>query len=114
MSTTSTAGTMNYSLSSTDATNFTINPSTGEIRLAQNVSPDFETKYKHEVKVNASTTVTVQVVNLDEPGTGSLSFDEPGAGDTINANIHDPDGSYPNLGPAKDYRPYHRVNYPVE
>ena len=44
MSATSTAGTMSYSLSGTDATNFTINPSTGEISLAQNVSPDFETK----------------------------------------------------------------------
>ena len=96
MSATSTAGNVSYSLSGMDATNFTINPSTGEISLAQNVSPDFETKSTYEVKINASTTVTVQVVNLDEPGTVSLSSDEPGAGDTINATLHDPDGSVTN------------------
>ena len=87
MSATSTAGTMSYSLSSTDATNFTVNPSTGETSLAQNVSPDFETKSTYEVKVNTSTTVTVQVVNLDETSTVSLSSDEPETGDTINASL---------------------------
>ena len=93
---TSEAGTVSYSLSGADAASFTIDRNTGEVSLAANTSPDFEAKSTYSVKVTASTTVTVEVTNLDEPGTVVLSSDQPGPGDTITATLVDPDGSVGN------------------
>ena len=92
-----TGGTVSYGLSGPDAANFTINPATGEVSLAQDVSPDFEAKPQYSLTVTAIADLTVQVLNVDEPGTVALSTDEPGAGETITAVLSDPDGSIANV-----------------
>ena len=42
--------------------------------------------------MTATADVTVQVLNVDEPGAVALSTNEPGAGETITAVLTDPDG----------------------
>ena len=96
MSATSTAGTVSYSLTGTDAASFAINPTNGELRLAADVSPDFEAKSAYELNVVASTTVTIEVMNVNEPGIVNLSPQAPGVGDTVTATLTDPDGSIAN------------------
>ena len=49
-----------YSLSGPDAGSFTIDPTTGEVSLAQNASPDFESRTDYQVTVNAASQVTIQ------------------------------------------------------
>ena len=92
-----TGGTVSYALSGPDAANFTINPVTSEVSLAPDVSPDFEAKPEYSLSVTASADITVQVLNVDEPGTVALSTDEPGAGETITAALSDPDGEIANV-----------------
>ena len=89
--------TVSYALSGPEAANFNINPATGEVSLAPDVSPDFEAKPQYSLIVTASADITVQVLNVDEPGTVTLSTDEPGAGETITAVLSDPDGSINNV-----------------
>ena len=81
-----------YSLSGPDAGSFRIDPSTGEMSLAEGVSPDFETKSRYDVTVTVSAGVVITVNNLNEPGQVALSNDSPSAGDTITATLSDPDG----------------------
>ena len=97
METTAPAGTVSYSLSGTDAELFNIDPATGEITLAQNASPDFETRANYSMTITATTDVTVRVLNVNEPGAVALSTDEPGAGETITATLTDPDGGIANV-----------------
>ena len=92
-----TGTTVSYALSGTDATSFTINPATGEVSLAPDVSPDFEAKSQYSLTVTATADVIVQVLNVDEPGTVALSTHEPGAGETITAALTDPDGGMTNV-----------------
>ena len=47
----STGGTVRYALSGTDSANFTINPETGEISIAQGISPDYETKQEYSLTI---------------------------------------------------------------
>ena len=89
--------TVSYALSGPEAANFNINPATGEVSLAQDVSPDFEAKSEYSLTVTAIADVTVRVLNVDEPGTVALSTDEPGAGETITASLTDPDGGVANV-----------------
>ena len=89
--------TVSYELSGPEAANFTINPDTGEVSLAPAVSPDFEAKPQYFLIVTASADITVQVLNVDEPGTVALSTDEPSAGETITAVLSDPDGETANV-----------------
>ena len=96
LSATATGGPVSYSLSGTDAASFVINQSNGEISIAADTSPDFENKSTYELTVMASTSVTVQVVNVNEAGTLTLSSDEPGVGDAISATLTDPDGHITN------------------
>ena len=95
--TTAPAGTVRYSLAGADAGEFTIDPSTGEVRLAQGARPDFEAKSSYSVTITATADVTVEVMNLSEPGTVSLSAAEPAAGETITAALDDPDGGVSGL-----------------
>ena len=81
-----------YSLSGPDAGSFRIDPATGEVRLAEGVSPDFEAKPRYDVTVTVSAEVVITVNNLNEPGQVALSNDAPSAGDTITATLSDPDG----------------------
>ena len=92
-----TGGTVSYALSRPDAANFTINPHTGEVSLAPDVSPDFESKSEYSLTVTATADITVQVLNVDEPGTVALSTDAPGAGETITTVLSDPDGEIVNV-----------------
>ena len=92
-----TGGTVRYALSGTDSTNFSINPETGEISIAQGISPDYETKQEYSLTITATADITVQVTNVDEPGTVTLSTDEPDAGETIEASLADPDGDIANV-----------------
>ena len=85
-----------YSLSGPDAGSFTIDPATGEVSLAEDASPDFESKPEYRLTVTAVSQVTIDVTNVNEPGTVSLSTDEPGAGETITATLTDPDGAVTN------------------
>ena len=84
--------TVRYSLSGPDAGSFSINPDTGEISLAQGVSPDYESQPSYRVTVTAAAYVTVQVLNVDEPGTVTLSTDSPRTGEAVTAALEDPDG----------------------
>ena len=70
-----------YALSGPDAASFDIDPATGEVSLAPGASPDFETKSSYSVTITATAGVTVEVMNLSEPGTVSLSANEPAAGE---------------------------------
>ena len=97
LSATTTAGTVSYSLTGTDAASFAINPTNGEIRLAADVSPDFEAKSTYELNVVASTTVAIEVTNVNEPGIVNLSPQAPGVGDTVTATLIDPDGGVANM-----------------
>ena len=89
--------TVRYALSGPDAASFTIDPNTGEVSLAEGVSPDFEAKAEYDVTVTASANVPVQVVNVNELGMVNLSTDTPAIGETIAASIDDPDGGVSNL-----------------
>ena len=93
METTAPAGTVSYSLSGTDAGLFNIDPATGEITLAQNASPDFETKSNYSVTITATANLAVNVDNMDEPGSVSLSTGSPRSGEALSASLTDPDGS---------------------
>ena len=93
METTAPAGTVSYSLSGTDAGLFNIDPATGEITLAQNASPDFETKSNYSVTITATANLAVNVDNMDEPGSVSLSTVAPRSGEALSASLTDPDGS---------------------
>ena len=73
LSATATGGPVSYSLSGTDAASFVINQSNGEISIAADTSHNFENKSTYELTVMASTSVIVQVVNVNEAGTLTLS-----------------------------------------
>ena len=93
METTAPAGTVSYSLSGADAGLFNIDPATGEITLAENASPDFETKASYSVTITAAANLAVSVENVDEPGSVSLSTGSPWSGEPLSASLTDPDGS---------------------
>ena len=89
--------TVRYALTGPDAASFTINPATGEVSLATDVSPDFEARSEYSLTVTATADVTVRVLNVIEPGAVALSTDDPGAGETITAVLTDPDGGMTNV-----------------
>ena len=93
METTAPAGTVSYSLSGVDAGLFNIDPATGEITLAENASPDFETRAGYSVTITAAANLAVSVENIDEPGSVSLSTNSPRSGEALSAGLTDPDGS---------------------
>ena len=49
-----TGGTVRYALTGPDAASFTINPATGEVSLAPDVSPDFEARSDPRVRLPAA------------------------------------------------------------
>ena len=93
METNAPAGTVSYSLSGQDAGLFDIDPATGEITLAQDASPDFETRAGYSVTITATANLAVSVENVDEPGIVSLSANSPRSGEALSASLTDPDGS---------------------
>ncbi len=91
--------TLTYSLENAGVSHFGIDSSTGQLRTGSPL--DYETVESYTVKVIAtdpsngsdSVTVTINVNNVDEPGTVSLSWRQPQVGTIIEAALTDPDGA---------------------
>ncbi len=90
--------TLTYSLSGADRSSFSIVSNSGLIRTR--ASLNYEAKSSYSVDVEASDgedddtiTVTINVINLDEPGQVSfLSASAPEVGKAFIATLYDPDG----------------------
>ena len=90
--------TLTYSLGGTDAKSFSIVAATGQLQTKAPL--DHETKHTYTVTVTATDpssesdeiTVTINVTNVDEAGTVTLSNNQPSARVEITATLADPDG----------------------
>ena len=102
--------TLAYSLSGTDASSFALDGSTGQITVGSGTLLDYESglrEYSVIVSVHDlldtdgdqdttnddSINVTINVNNVDEAGTVSMSTTWPREGTTLSASLTDPDGS---------------------
>ena len=80
---------------------FAVDPDSGQLSVADGAALDFETQPSHSLTVTAldphgdsdRIQVTVNLNNVDEPGSLGLSHDELRAGTVITAALEDPDGS---------------------
>ena len=90
--------TLTYSLDGTDRSSFSIVSNSGLIRTR--ASLDYEAKSSYSVDVKASDgeddtsiTVTINVINLDEPGQVRFLYSAmPEVGEDFSASLSDPDG----------------------
>ena len=88
-----------YSLAG--STDFTVDPQTGQIGVAEGAALDHEAADTHSLTLQArdihgdhdEISVTVSVNNLDEAGTLTLSHGALRAGSALTASLDDPDGS---------------------
>ena len=79
---------------------FVLNTSTGQITVKANDTLDYETKASYFVTVKADDNnggtdtidVTIDITNVDEPGTVTFSPTPPKAGTPLQAMLTDPDG----------------------
>ena len=102
--------TLAYSLSGTHASSFDIDASNGQIAVGSGTTLDYESglrEYSVIVSVHDrldtdgdqdttnddSINVTINVNNVDEAGTVSMSTTRPREGTTLSASLTDPDGS---------------------
>ena len=91
-----------YSLSGSGG--FTVDPQTGQIRVAAGATLDHEAAGAHSLTLQArdihgdqdEISVTVSVNNLDEAGILTLSHGTLRAGSALTASLDDPDGSISN------------------
>ena len=91
-----------YSL--TGSGEFTVDPQTGQISVAEGAALDHEAAGAHSLTLRAEDvhgdhdeiSVTVSVNNLDETGTLTLSHGNLRAGSALSASLDDPDGSVDN------------------
>ena len=91
-----------YSLSG--STDFTVDPQTGQIGVAEGAALDHEAAGTHSLTLQAEDihgdqdeiSVTVSVNNLDEAGTLTISHGDLRAGSALTASLEDPDGSISN------------------
>ena len=107
---------LTYSVGGTDAATFeavfALNTSTGEITVKPGVSIDYESAERTSYRVNimvtdgeddsgatqsqpttdATATVVIEIVNVDEPGIVTLSTSSPQLGVGLFATLTDPDG----------------------
>ena len=104
--------TLEYTLSGTDASSFHILGGSGQIFLNSNVMYDYEDKSSYTVIVSVSDkkddaggpddviddtiTVTINLVNVDEAGTVTITGTEMG-GQTLTASVSDIDGTVSSL-----------------
>ena len=80
---------------------FAVNPETGQITVATGAELDFETQATFALTLRAEDShgdhddigVTVNLNNVDEAGTVTLSHDDLRTGTVITASLSDPDGS---------------------
>ena len=101
---------LTYSMAAgSDAANFSIDPSSGRLEVAPGAQLDYESDHTLQVElqvsdgkdaahnqddsVDATITVTINLVNVDEPGRVSLSTGEPQVGTQVEATLADPDGA---------------------
>ena len=104
---------LTYSLASSgDSDLFTISAGNGQLAVAADAALDFESKSVLEVTLQVSDDkdaddnqdgsiddtimVTINLVNIDEPGEISLSSTRPEVGKSLTASLADPDGSLTN------------------
>ena len=105
---------LTYSLSGTDASSFVLDGSTGQITVGSGTVFDYESgpaRYtvivsvhdgrdaygSDDTAVDASIEVNIDVTNVDEAGTVSVSPEQPQAGTALAASLSDPDGSLSNI-----------------
>ena len=94
-----------YSLGGTDAGFFTIVDTSGQIQTKTGQTYDFETKPSYSVTVTAdddnggtaTKAVTINLNNLDEDGTVTLSPTQPAARSPVDATLTDPDKGVTNV-----------------
>ena len=100
--------TLTYSLGGDDASSFTIDTGSGQIRVAAGADLNFETKPLYSVTVSVTdgkdsggnadpavddtVVVTIDINNVDEPGTVTVTAGTPTAGTALTATLSDPDG----------------------
>ena len=90
---------LTYSLDATGAASFDIDSGTGQIQTKSGQTYDHETKSSYSVTVTADDNnggtatkdVTITVTNVEEPGTVTLSTNQPSARAAITATLTDPD-----------------------
>ena len=95
-----TGNTLEYSLDTTGATLFDINSTTGQIKTKSGVTYDHETTPTYSVTVKAddqnggtaTKAVTINLTDVEEVGTVSLSTTQPKARTQLTATLTDPDG----------------------
>ena len=95
-----TGTTLSYTLEGTDKDSFKM-VSGGQIQTESDVTYDFETKASYSVTVKANDgnggtatkAVTINLTNVDEAGTVTLSTNQPSARAQVTATLDDPDGS---------------------
>ena len=99
--------TLTYSLGGNDAGFFNIVGSTGQLQTRSDLNYEGRSRYEVEVSVtdgkdasgNADTaeddsiSVTISVTNEEEPGTVTLSSNEPEVDSQLTADLDDPDGN---------------------
>ncbi len=101
---------LTYSLSGTDASSFVLDGSTGEITVGSGTLLDYEsgpTRYtvvvsvhdgrgaygNDDISVDDLIEVSIDVSNVDEAGTVSVSPEQPEVGTALVVSLSDPDGS---------------------
>ena len=97
-----------YSIAAgSDSASFSINPSSGRLEVASGAQLDYESDRSLEVElqvsdgkdaahnqddsVDATIVVTIELINVDEPGRVSLSTGEPQVNTPVRATLTDPD-----------------------
>ena len=94
---------LTYTLGGTDADSFDIDETSGQLLTVDGL--DYESKSSYSVTVTATDpsgasdtiTVTIEVTNVDEPGTVTLSSSQPQEGTALTATLDDPDGVSGNI-----------------
>ena len=92
-----------YSMTGSSA--FTVHETTGQISVSGDGALDHEVQAQHVLTLTAtdphqgqgSTTVTVNVANVEEPGAVTLSHGQLRRGTTVAAELTDPDGDISNV-----------------
>ena len=93
-----------FGLSGADSASFAIDRKTGRITVGTEADLDYETKSAYELtvtatdpsKASANITITVSLTNQEEAGTVTLASEQPKAGDSLAAEVSDPDGGVSN------------------
>ena len=90
---------LTYSLSGIDASSFGIGHSTGQLIVKDPLDYETQSVYEVTVRVSDGSTiddrieVNIDVSNVDEAGTVSVSLERPEVGTALTVSLSDPDGS---------------------